>query len=289
MAGKVLVLGATGGVGSALIETMGRRGEAVVGATRRPEAVPAAMADYPVTWVRFDYDDPATFEPALAGIDRVFLVVRPGDDDSDLTAIPFIDVMERVGVRRVVALTAMGVDQLEDSSLRRIERRLEASCLEWTHLRPNFFMQIFSRPPLLTSIRSAGVLRLPAGDGALSFIDVRDIGEVAATVLTTSGRAGRAYTLTGPDSVSHAQAAAIISAAAGRTIGYEAVGEDTAKAELAAAGFPPARIERLLGFYRAVRSGWCAPVSRDVADVLGRPAIGMERFARDHRRVWVEG
>jgi uncharacterized protein YbjT (DUF2867 family) len=288
MAGRVLVLGATGSVGSAVLETMNRRGQVVVAATRQPEAMAAARPADLVTWVRFDYDDPATFEPALAGIDRVFLMVRPGDEASDRTAIPFIHVMERTGVRHVVALTAMGSDQVEGSSLRRIERRLEASRLEWTHLRPNFFMQIFSRPPLLTSIRATGGLRLPAGEGALSFIDVRDIAEVAATVLTESSHTGKAYALTGPDALTHAHVAALISTETGRTIRYEAVDEDTAKHELSAAGFTPARVDRLLGFYAAVRSGWCAPLSTAVADILGRPPVSMARFARDHRRVWME-
>jgi uncharacterized protein YbjT (DUF2867 family) len=284
MASRVLVLGATGNVGSALVAALASRGVEVAAATRRPGDVRAqGRAVIPV---RFDFDDPATFEAALSGADRVFLAVRPGDDDADRTAIPFIDAAGRAGVRHVVALTAMGVERLDGTALRKIERRLEQSGLAWTHLRPNFFMQIFAREPLVTAIRAAGVLRVPAGDAGMSFIDVRDVADVAAAALTAPGHEGRAYTLTGSRAVTHGEVAALLAACTGRPIRYEPLDDDQSRALLSGSGLPPARVERLLGFYLLVRSGWCGPVSPAVASILGRPPRSMAEFVRDYAAVW---
>ncbi len=289
MTGRVLVLGGTGSAGAALVNALAGAGTPVAVATRRPHGARPGDAPGGAVQVRFDYDAPETFAPALAGVDRVFLMVRPGDDEAHLTAIPFLEAVEQAGVRRVVALTAMGVERMEGAALRQIERRLEQSALAWTVLRPNFFMQIFARDALLEGIRASGVIRLPAGDAALSFIDVRDIADVAATVLTTPGHEGQAYTLTGPEALTHEAVAGLISGAGGRAVRYEPLDDDRAASALAAAGLGADRIARLLGFYRAVRAGWCEPVSPDVAGVLGRAPRTMARFVREHRAAWLPG
>ena len=284
MAGRVLVLGATGNVGAAVVAALLRCGEPVAAATRRP-ADASPPLDGAVR-VRFDYEDPGTFAAALSGTDRVFLAVRPGDDEADRTAIPFIDAAREAGVRQVVALTAMGVERLDGTALRAIERHLEQTGLGWTHLRPNYFMQIFAREPLLQGIRGAAVIRVPAADASLSFVDVRDIAEVAAAALTSQGHDGQAYTLTGPTALTHGDVAALISGATGRAVRYEPLDDAQARAAMLASGMPPARVERLLGFYRMVRAGWCSPISPAVAAVLGRPPRSLSEFVREHAAVW---
>jgi uncharacterized protein YbjT (DUF2867 family) len=284
MTGRVLVLGATGHVGSALVAALVSRGEAVAAATRRPGD--GSSESRGVVRVKFDYDDPSTFAAALSGADRVFLAVRPGDDEADRTAIPFIDAAKNAGVGRVVALTAMGVERLDATALRILERHLEQSGLAWTHLRPNFFMQIFAREPLVTAIRAAALLSVPAGDAAVSFVDVRDIADVAATALTASGHEGQAYTLTGPAALTHSEVAALLAEATGRPIRYQPLDEDQARTVLSESGLPPARVERLLGFYRLVREGWCSPVSPAAASVLRRPPRSMAEFVCEHADIW---
>src|SRR5439155_1415057 len=77
--------------------------------------------------VEFDFERPETFAPALEGVERVFLIARPGDEQADRVAIPLIDEMKRQGVRHVVNLTAMGVEMLEGMALKKVERYLEDS------------------------------------------------------------------------------------------------------------------------------------------------------------------
>lgn len=282
---RTLVIGATGKVGREVVAGLAGRGETVRGGSR--DVVRARRAlPRGTEVVEFDYDRPDTFPQAVEKVDRLFLSVRPGDEAADATAGPLIDEAIRRGVRHVVALTAMGVERLPDNALRRIERQVEASGATWTHLRPNFFMQIFAGPPLVGQLRGSGALRLPAAGARLSFVDVRDVAAVAVSALLDVRHAGSAYTLTGGEAIDHAAVAGAISRATGRDFVYVAVGEEEARGMMADGGLPPARVERLVGFYRLVRAGACAPVSPDVEAVLGRPPIGFDAFALDHAAAW---
>jgi uncharacterized protein YbjT (DUF2867 family) len=284
MSGRVLVIGATGSVGSEVVSQLVRAGQQVKAATRTPASV--HLSDAAVECVEFDFERPETFAKALTGVDRVFLIARPGDDDADVVAFPLIDEMKRLKVRRVVNLTAMGVEAREDMALRKIERYLEESELDFTHLRPNFFMQVFSTGPLLSDICSTGGIHLPAADARLSYIDVRDIAAVAARALIDESHIGKAYTLTGGRSLDHYEIAQYISGAAERSIEYIPISEENAKLALANAGLSRARAERVIGFYRLVRQGFCAPVSADAEVILGRPPISFPQFANDFASSW---
>ncbi len=288
----ILVLGATGTVGTHLVARLEARGIAVRAATRNPApdrtgSAPRTLPGTPTERVLFDFERPETWPAALEGVDRVFLIARPGDDEADRCSVPLIDEMKRRGVRSVVNLTAMGADSEGlVPALRRIERHLEASGLGFTHLRPNFFMQIFCTGSLLVSIRDTGTISVPAAGAKLSFIDARDIAAVAEVALTDPAHAGKSYVLTGEAAIDHAQAAEQIQSAVGRPVRYVPIDESQASAMLARVGFAADRIERLMRFYRVVRSGACAAVSTSVADVLGKPAIGFAKFARDHAPLW---
>ena len=280
----ILVTGATGTVGGHLVDALRRQGAALRVATRDPARAAVRWPD--TETVEFDLERPATFDPALASVEAVFLIARPGDDESDRVAFPLIERIRVAGVRRVVDLSAMGAEQRDDFALRRIERKLEDDGFAFTHLRPNFFLQVFSTGPLLGQIRATGAFSIPSAEARLSYVDARDVAAVAAVTLTSAGHEGRAYTLTGGESLSHGEIARAISRAAGRTIRYVPIDEDAARRALTASGLSPARIERLIGFYRLVRAGACAPVHPDVAQVLGRPPLGVDRFAIDHRASW---
>lgn len=285
MAGNILVIGATGTVGGHLVARLEQQGEAILAATREPQRA-ARNTGGLTRYVAFDFERPETFAPALDGADRVFLMARPGDEQADRVALPLIDEMKRRRIRRVVNLTAMGVETREDFALRKVERALEDSGLGFTHLRPNFFMQLFAGGPLLQDIQTTEALHLPAADARISYIDVRDIADVATAALTRPGHDGQAYTLTGPRALHHDEVAQALSDAAGRTIRYVPIDEDAARRKLADSGLAPPRVERLMGFYRLVRQGFCAPVSSAIETVLGRPPLSFSRFARDHAACW---
>jgi uncharacterized protein YbjT (DUF2867 family) len=281
--GRILVFGATGKVGGETVRQLAERGAEIRAATRKPGAYRGPGG---VQAVELDYDRPETWDAAVAGTRRLFLVSRPGEAAPESYLIPLFEKARAAGLERVVLHTALGVELADDLGLRKVEKHVMASGVPWTILRPNWFMQNFSHGFVLDSIKGMGGIFLPAAEAKVSFIDTRDIGAVAAKALLEDGHAGKEYGLTGPRALDHAEAAAILSRSAGRTIPYAAIGEDDARRGLAQAGWPASAVEFMLALFRAVRAGHAARVTPDVRTVLGRDPISFEQFADHFAERW---
>ena len=104
--------------------------------------------------------------------------------------------------------------------------------------------------------------------------------------MTEPGHAGKAYALSGGQAFTYGEAAEILSRAAGKPIRYVALSEEDFSGSLAAQGWQPEQIAMFAGLFQGVRQGWAAPISPDVASVLGRPPITLEQFAQDHAAIW---
>jgi len=283
MSERILVIGSTGKVGGELVKILISNRKPPRAATRNPSA---KNKEQSIEFVEFDYDRPETFVPALSGIDKVFLVARPGDNNSDKAAEPFIDEMITAKVRLIVNLTAMGVERDESFMLRILEKNVEKSGIPFVHLRPNWFMQNFNCAPMLTEIRAKGTLHLPAADAKLSFIDVRDIAAAGYAALTEERHSNKAYTLTGKEALNHLDVAEKLSRVSGRRITYVPVSEEIACSGLARSGVPQKLIDRWAEFYRKIRLGFCSPVTADVDILLGRPPISFDQYAGDYAEAW---
>jgi len=281
----VLVLGATGTVGRHVLKRLSETGVEVVGASRDPGTA-AKRAGTGVPFVELDYDRRSTFTSALRRISKVFMAVRPGDEQADVTGVPFVHEMSRHKVEQVVLLSAMGAELRDDFALRKIELAIETSGMKFTFLRPNWFMQVFSSGSLLQGIKANGMIALPAGQARISYIDARDVADVAVESLIDPSRQGKGYTLSGPQALGHEEIAAVLSSALGRSIRYIALAEDEARHRLKQAGFPEEWVERLIGFYRLVRGGWCAHVVDQMAGLLKHAPRTFDDFASEYSACW---
>jgi len=285
MKNEILVIGATGKLGSQVANCLEQLGEKVRAATRNPESA-RLRSRSTARFVEFDFERPETFPAALKGIEHVFLIARPGDEQPDKVAAPLIEEMKRQSIRHVVDITAMGVETRDDIALHKMEILLEESGIDFTHLRPNWFMQVFSDGPLLKDMVMTNALHLPTADAKISYVDVRDIAAMAATALVKPGHAGKAYTLTGAEALDHDQVTAEISRASGQVVTYVPIDDETARQAILAAGLSTERAERLIGFYQLVRQGFCAGVTGDIETVLGRLPISFTQFAQDFSSSW---
>ena len=277
---NTLVIGSTGNVGRSLIAELVRSGERVRAATRNPSQLKAVDGVDPV---RFDYDDPRTFAAALEGSNRLFLIGPPTPTPHKVM-IPFL--REATGdSRKIVLMTAMGTEFDDSAPLRQVELVLERSGAPFVILRPNWFMDNF-HTSWLAPIQQAGVIPLPAADSRTSLIDARDIGASAAAALGGDRFDGRAFTLTGPEPLTYAEAAATLSKAAGREIKYIAVDDEVFVKSLTDAGAPADLARYLAVLFGFARQGAAAPVSGGVEELTGRAPRRLAQYAKDHASAW---
>lgn len=282
MADAVLVVGGTGKVGNEVAKQLAEKGVPVRVSTRDP-----ATATVPegATAVAFDLAHSDTWEGALAGCDRMFLLAPEGEINPDTTLAPLVEKAVAAGIKTIVLMTAMGVETYE-GPYRRAEEMVVASGVRHTFLRPNWFMQNFHLGMFLDSIRNAGGLFLPAADAKVSFVDTRDIAAMAVAALTEDGHDGKGYTLTGGRALDHAAAMAILSEASGKTITYTAISDDDMRGALTEQGVPEPMIDLYSELFAAMRQGVTAAVAPDVAEVLGREPRTLEAYAKESADHW---
>jgi uncharacterized protein YbjT (DUF2867 family) len=271
---QVLVLGATGKTGSRVAERLSSHGVSVRTAAR-------SGAD-----ARFDWDNQATWEQTLRGATGLYLVSPVLRIDFGGLVGRFLDQAERAGARHVTYLSAYGIEHgPAEVALRAVELDLAArGSLTSTVIRPAWFMEDFSE----TFLRPVNdEIVVPAGDGAEAFVSVEDIAAVAAVALTEPERhAGRAYAPTGPQALTMAEAAAMISAAAGRTITYRDTDREQWIAAMVSTGIPAEYAAVLRPLTATVASGNGARPNSDVLEVTGTAPVTFAEFAARTAPAW---
>lgn len=282
MSETTLVIGARGKVGRPLVRGLTAAGHEVRAATRHPDQYDVAGGEP----VEFDYDRPETIRPALEGVDRIFMMARDADPKADLAGAPLVDLARESGIRRLVLMTAMGVEQADDAPLRKLEKYVVGSGLAYSFLRPNWFMQNYHPGAFSGMIKQSGEISLPAGDGKISYIDTGDIAAVAEHALSDPSHEGKEYTLTGGEAIDHYRVAELISAAAGHEIPYRPITDEQMRETLKSTGMPEEEIDLLLILFGDVRAGEVESVSTAVEDILERPPQTFEEFAQRNADAW---
>lgn len=284
--GAVLVTGATGHVGRYVVAELTKQQIRVRAAVR-----PASPADFSpsdhgsagrVGAVAFDLEDPGTFEAALDGVDRVFLMRPPQISDTKRLIRPFIKLRARRGVHHVAVLSVLGVNPAMPHW--QIERDVRTAGLPFSFVRPGYFAQNLEGP-LRSDIVAHNRIRLPAGNGATAFIDTRDVAEVVAGLLVETGH-DDIYALTGPQALTWNAVAAQLSAELGRPIVYEPIGLLAARRELVAAGQPVGYANVQTVINAVAKIGLAATVNDQLRHLLGRAPRTIADYVRDQRDTW---
>jgi len=274
----ILVTGATGNVGSEVVRQLSSR-RAPVRAFAHHSEKAAALQGAGVETVVGDYGDPGSLEGALERLEGLFLVMGTAENQVELEN-DVIEAAESAGVGRVVKLSIFGAEAGSPVPFRdwhgRIEERLEASGMGFTHLRPTFFMQ---NVPYMQA--PDGVFYMPTGDGQIGWVDIRDIAAVAVRALTEDGHEGKAYEITGPESLSFAGVAERLSAATGRESRHADVPPEVAREGMLSSGMPEWQADVSLALLADMREGGLDVVTDTVAAVGGVRPHSFEDFARE--------
>lgn len=281
MNSTILVTGATGNVGSEVVKQLATAEVPIKVLVRNPEKA-SSLKSSSVEVVNGDLGRPETLEAAMKGIEKLLLISSPDPNQVQLQSNA-IQAARRANVRHVVKLSAMGADVNSPVSFGRwhgeTELQLRESGLDFTFLRPNFFMQ-----NLLMSAGSIGRQGTFYGsmkDGKASFVDIRDVASVAVGALTGSGHEGKIYEITGPEALSFADIGAKLSGALGRKVSYVDLPRADFIQGMTTAGVPDWMAEGIAGLYEAGAAGHMSKLTDVVATVGGRKPTTFDRFAQD--------
>ena len=272
MSQKILVSGATGTIGKALIQALKASPVPLVAGVRDPrKAADVLGAD--VATVAFDFSDTSSYAAATEGVDCVFVLGPPLNPAAGELIAPFLDFLKQQNILRVVYLSANGADKMGDALPFHVEMesKLKREGFRYTILQPSFFAQNFKNYEG-ENITERGIVYAPAGNGKAAFVDVHDIAAVAATVLTEEGHEGKTYVLTGSEALSYQDAADVLSEVLGKSIQYPAPTPEEYSKTLAAAGAPPFVANYMIDVYGLIRKGGAAGISQDIEQVTGRKA-----------------
>jgi uncharacterized protein YbjT (DUF2867 family) len=262
---SILVLGATGNTGSALVSSLQQSPAARVRTATR-----AHQPHTPNEHVRFDWSDKTTFASAVDSIDRVYLVAPVGEADPARVVEPFLELALAAGTRRVVLLSSSAVAPGEPG-LGMVDALVREACPEWEVLRPSWFMQNFTgNHPLADSIRNHAKFFTATGSGRLPFIDAEDIGRAAAHLLMVPSSNNSEHVLTGPQALSYDEAAAVLSNATGSKVDHVAVTSAEYTDRLVQAGYEPEFAAALAALDERIRNGEQEQVTGTVARLTGR-------------------
>lgn len=276
----VLVVGASGTVGSELSRLLQEQGYLVRATTSKP------VKDGSTNKVHVNLATGEGLKQAFEGVDKAFFLSPPGYADQYAMLSPLIQEAKRRGLKKVVLMTAMGANASDETPFRRAEIDLEKSGLSYNIIRPNWFMQNFNTF-WIQGIREQKKILLPAGTAKVSFIDARDIAAVAAKLLTSDEFNNKDFDLTGPESVDHAQVAEAISKVTGQKISYQEIKPEELKAGLSAAGLPKDYVEFLLLIMGFLREGYSARTTDNVKMITGKPPRSLAAYTQDYKGFWL--
>ena len=272
----IAIVGSTGNTGAALARLLHSRGVPFRALSRDPARARAVLGEgADIVGV----PTPEALVAGLRGADRVYAALG-GTPELLEVEREVIDAAHAAGVRHFVKLSGVEVEPAP-SRIQQIhaaaEAHLRASGMAWTILGANFFHQ--NLLAFAGAVRQ-GVLPMPTGAGRAAMIDVEDIAAVAAAALTEPGHEGRRYRVSGPESLDHAEVAAILGRVAGREVRFLDLPGPAWEGSLVEAGVPAWLAAQLTDVYgRFFGTPGAAALSPDVERVLGRPGRSVAAWA----------
>jgi uncharacterized protein YbjT (DUF2867 family) len=278
---NVLVTGATGNVGSRVVQELRGRGVPVRAFVRDADRASAVLGPH-VDLAVGDFAEPASIRAALDGVDVLFLAC--GNLPPQVTyERNVIDAAARMGVRRLVKLSALGAEAGSRVDFwdwhARIERHLQASGVPWVILRPRYYMS--NLLGFVETVRSAGAVFAPAEGGKVPMVDPLDVAATAAVVLQDDGHEGRTYELTGPEAVTFDDVAAQLSDLTGGPVRFVPVPDAAAREALHQVGLPDWMAENVVTVFGMLREDPAMQVTGAVHALTGRRPRHLAEFLGD--------
>ncbi len=282
---KILVTGGTGNVGREVVKELQKRNGDIRLLVRKegvsvPKGVEIAIGDLL---------DPVSVEKALHGVDKLYLLNAVTPDELTQGLIAY-DLAKRLKLKHIVYHSVFHVDRFKDvphfASKLAIESALKEFDIPFTIIRPNYFSQ--NDATLKDALTKAGIYPMPLGRVGISVVDIRDIAEAAAIVLTSGQHFGKTYNLNGPDVLSGPKMASIWSGLLGKEIHYSGDDMDAFEEQMRKRAPSWSAFDIRMMFQGYLERGFTAEAGdiETLTDLLGHPPRRYEDFARETAVTW---
>ncbi len=278
----ILVTGATGNVGAEVIHALPNKSEILAAVLDVEQARQQLQED--CEYVAFDFTDSASFPALLERVDKIFLVRPPAIADVAVFE-PLIVAAKAANVQQIVFLSLQGVEKVSFVPHAKIEALIEESGIPYTFLRSGFFMQNLNTTHR-QDIAENDEIFIPAGKSRTAFIDVRDLGAIAARVLTEPGHSNKAYILTGSEALNYHEVAQAFTEQLGRPIRYPNPSVLSFVWRMWRRGNKLQQVIVMAFLYTITRMGQAKEVSPEAEQLLGRPPHSLAEYVRDYRACW---
>ena len=281
MVGKILVTGATGNIGGEIVRLLKEKNADFVAATN-------SRSIDGVDSVALNFADTQSLEKAMQGVSTLFMVLA-NHPDMITWGKNVIDTAKKCGVKHIVRSSGSLADGNSSIGVRKAlaetNQYLKESGIDYTITAPGFFMQNFIN--FHGDDYKNGALYLPAGDGKVAWVDVRDIAAVNVDVLLDPEKyRNQTLTITGPKALSYAEAVAELNDVLGKDVTYVSVSDEDARKAMTGMEFPKFLIDLMIDLNLCIREGFAEETTTTVEKVTGKEAISFEQFVQDHKRAW---
>jgi len=278
----IVVFGATGTIGTPLVTGLLAKGAHVRAVTSDPAKVSALKADGCEVAIA-DFDDPDALAKACAGAEKVFLVT-PAHLDMRQWKENVITAAVSAGIKQMVMSTGLGASPKARLTFgiwhSESQEFLKASGMDWTLIQPTYFMQNLLWQS--SSIAADDVYFDDLG-GPVSWVDARDIADVAVEALTGEGHEGKSYGLTGAEALDGAAIAALLGKATDRTITLRSISAEDSQNAMIASGMGAEIAKAMVELSALAPKGYLAGIETTIEEVLGRPAKNVETFLTENQ------
>ena len=285
MSTPILVIGALGNVGAEVVKHVLAKGGTVRAADIDIRKIKERFGDS-VESVRFDFTDSTTYAAAFQGVKKMFYMRPPHLTNIQRDMNPSMDAAKQAGVSYVVFLSLIGIENAKYVPHYKVETHLHRINLQTTFLRCSFFMQNLNTTHC-KEIKERNEIFVPVGNAKTSFIDARDIGAVAATILTEEGHVGKNYDLTGSEALDYWEVTRIMSEVLGRKIVYRNPNPFYFLIETIRRGTPFMFALVQMGLYTSTRFGMAENITREVENLTGRKPIPFRQYVIDYKNNWL--
>lgn len=284
MAKKILIIGATGSIGLEVAKRLIEKDQSVRIAVRNPDKAKSLKLNGAEV-IHFEYQKPETFFNTFESVEKILLVSPPSFLKLHKDVINAINVAKDNGVKLIVNVSAMGIENDENDPMRIIENHIQKSGLKYVLLRPNCYMQNFTNL-FRDYIKNDNEISAPAEDAKSSFVDLRDVADAAVKVLLDDYFHNKIFTLTGNKALNLHVIAYLFSQELDREISYSKISEEFFKKTLISAGWPSITIEGALELCNYIKGNSNDRVTDDIKKILDREPISFEQFIKENIEIW---